>query len=50
MSPKAFEFLELVLSTRPDAVRKAQILETVWPDVVVSKARLAGLVKTSGER
>jgi len=45
LSPKAFRFLELLLSKRPDAVAKAEILETVWPDVVVSEASLATLAK-----
>jgi len=45
LPPKAFRFLELLLSKRPDAVAKAEILETVWPDVVVSEGSLATLVK-----
>ncbi|HQR45631.1 MAG TPA: FHA domain-containing protein [Thermoanaerobaculia bacterium] len=45
LSPKAFRFLELLLSKRPDAVAKEEILETVWPDVVVSEASLAALAR-----
>ena len=45
LSPKAFLLLELLLSKRPDAVSKAEILETVWPDVVVNEGSLAALVK-----
>jgi DNA-binding winged helix-turn-helix (wHTH) protein len=45
LSPKAFRLLELLLARRPDAVSKAEILETVWPDVVVSEGSLAALVK-----
>jgi DNA-binding winged helix-turn-helix (wHTH) protein len=45
LSPKAFRLLELLLSRRPDAVSKAEILETVWPDVVVNEGSLAALVK-----
>lgn len=45
LSPKAFRFLELLLSRRPNAVPKEEILETVWPDVVVSEASLATLAK-----
>jgi DNA-binding winged helix-turn-helix (wHTH) protein len=45
LSPKAFRLLELLLSKRPDAVSKAEILETVWPDVVVNEGSLAALVK-----
>ena len=45
LSPKAFRLLELLLAKRPDAVSKAEILETVWPDVVVNEGSLAVLVK-----
>jgi DNA-binding winged helix-turn-helix (wHTH) protein len=45
LSPKAFRLLELLLSKRPDAVPKAEILESVWPDAVVSEGSLAALVK-----
>jgi len=45
LSPKAFRLLELLLSKRPDAVSKAEILEKVWPDAVVSEGSLAVLVR-----
>lgn len=45
ISPKAFRLLELLLAKRPDAVSKAEILGTVWPDVVVNEGSLAALVK-----
>jgi len=45
LSPKAFRLLELLLSKRPDAVPKAEMLEAVWPDVVVNEGSLAALVK-----
>jgi DNA-binding winged helix-turn-helix (wHTH) protein len=45
LSPKGFRLLELLLAKRPDAVAKEEILEAVWPDVVVSEASLATLVK-----
>ena len=45
LSPKAFRLLELLLSKRPNAIPKAEILETVWPDAVVSEGSLAALVK-----
>jgi DNA-binding winged helix-turn-helix (wHTH) protein len=45
LSPKAFRLLEVLLAKRPDAVSKAEILEGVWPDVVVSEGSLAALVK-----
>src|ERR1039458_10303669 len=44
-SPKAFMLLELLLSRRPDAVSKAEILESVWPDTHVSEGSLTTLVK-----
>lgn len=45
LSPKAFQLLALLLAKRPDAISKAEILETVWPDVVVNEGSLAALVK-----
>jgi DNA-binding winged helix-turn-helix (wHTH) protein len=45
LSPKAFRLLELLLLKRPNAVSKAEILETVWPDAVVNEGSLAALVK-----
>jgi hypothetical protein len=43
LSPKAFQFLELLLSERPRAVPKAEIHERLWPDRFVSDASLARL-------
>ncbi len=45
LSPKAFRLLELLLSKRPDAIAKSEILDTVWPDAVVNEGSLAALVK-----
>ena len=45
LSPKAFQLLELLLSKRPNAVPKDEILEALWPDVVVTEGSLAALVK-----
>ncbi len=45
LSPKAFQLLELLLSRRPDAVSKAEILDAVWPGVFVSEGSLKVLVK-----
>lgn len=45
LSPKAFRLLEVLLSKRPNAVSKEEILEAVWPDVVVTEGSLAALVK-----
>jgi DNA-binding winged helix-turn-helix (wHTH) protein len=45
LEPRAFRLLELLLSRRPRALSKAEILETVWPDVVVTEGSLSALVK-----
>jgi DNA-binding winged helix-turn-helix (wHTH) protein len=45
LSPKAFKLLELLLSRRPDAVSKAEILESVWSQTHVSEGSLTNLVK-----
>ena len=45
LSPKAYRLLDLLLSKRPNAVSKEEILEAVWPDVVVTEGSLAALVK-----
>jgi DNA-binding winged helix-turn-helix (wHTH) protein len=45
VSPKAFQLLELLLSKRPNAVPKEEILEALWPDVVVTEGSLAALMK-----
>jgi DNA-binding winged helix-turn-helix (wHTH) protein len=44
LSPKAFQFLELLLDRRPDAVSKSELLERLWPDTFVSDASLHNLV------
>jgi DNA-binding winged helix-turn-helix (wHTH) protein len=43
LSPKAFEFLELLLQERPRAVSKQRIHERLWPDSFVSDASIARL-------
>lgn len=45
LTPRAFRLLELLLERRPRALPKAEILEEVWPDVVVTEGSLAALVK-----
>ena len=42
-SPKAFQFLELLLQERPRAVAKQEIHERLWPDSFVSDSSLARL-------
>lgn len=44
LSPKAFHLLALLLSRRPDAVTKAEIMETLWPGTTVSEGNLASIV------
>jgi len=43
LSPKAFQFLELLLSERPRAVAKQEIHQRLWPDSFVSDSSLARL-------
>jgi len=44
VSPKAFQFLELLLKSRPKALSKSQIHERLWPDTFVSDGTLASLL------
>jgi len=43
LSPKAFQFLVLLVQERPRAVAKQEIHERLWPDSFVSDASLARL-------
>ena len=43
LSPKGFQFLELLLVARPRAIAKPQIHERLWPDTFVSDSSLARL-------
>jgi DNA-binding winged helix-turn-helix (wHTH) protein len=43
LSPKAIDFLALLLAHRPRAVAKAEIMEKLWPDTFVSDASLSSL-------
>jgi FHA domain/Transcriptional regulatory protein, C terminal len=43
LSPKAFQFLELLLQERPRALPKHEIHERLWPSSFVSDASLARL-------
>lgn len=45
LSPKAFDLLALLVRRRPEAVSKAEILDTLWRDTFVSEGNLAVLVK-----
>lgn len=44
LSPKAFELLRLLVEARPRVVTKGEILQGVWPDVVVVEANVPVLV------
>jgi DNA-binding winged helix-turn-helix (wHTH) protein len=43
LSPKAFQFLDLLLRARPRAVTKQQIHDQLWPDAFVSDSSLPRL-------
>ncbi len=44
ISPKAFQFLELLLVSRPKALSKSEIHERLWPGTFVSDGSLASLL------
>ena len=44
LSPKAFQFLELLLASRPKALAKGEIHERLWPGTFVSDGTLASLL------
>ena len=44
VSPKGFDLLGHLLERRPEACRKQELQETLWPDSFVSEATLASLV------
>ena len=44
VTPKAFQFLELLLENRPRAVSKGEIHERLWPGTFVSDGALASLL------
>jgi hypothetical protein len=44
LSPKAFQFLELLLESRPRALSKSEIHERLWPGTFVSDGTLASLL------
>lgn len=43
LSPKAFDLLTILLTTRPRVVSKAELLERLWPSTFVEETNLAGL-------
>ena len=44
LSPKGFQFLELLLESRPKALSKSEIHERLWPGTFVSDGTLASLL------
>jgi DNA-binding winged helix-turn-helix (wHTH) protein len=44
ISPKAFQLLELLVESRPNAISKEKIHESLWPDSYVVDGNLANLV------
>jgi DNA-binding winged helix-turn-helix (wHTH) protein len=44
LSPKAFQFLELLLESRPKALSKSEVHERLWPGTFVSDGTLASLL------
>ncbi len=44
LSPKAFQFLRLLVEHRPRALSKAELHERLWPSTFVSDATLTSLV------
>ena len=44
LAPKALELLQLLIEERPRAVRKNELMDRLWPDVVVQEANLKNLV------
>ena len=45
LEPRALRLLELLLSRRPTALSKAEILDAVWPGTFVTEGSLSALVK-----
>jgi DNA-binding winged helix-turn-helix (wHTH) protein len=44
LAPKAFDLLQILIEERPRAVRKQELRDRLWPDVVVDEANLKNLV------
>ena len=44
LSPKALQLLQVLIEARPNALSKAQILESVWPSTFVADSNLASVV------
>lgn len=44
LTPKAFDLLSALIEARPRALRKEELREKLWPDVVVDESNLKSLV------
>ncbi len=44
LSPKAYALLDILVRSRPRAMAKSELQETLWPDTFVVEANLANLV------
>ena len=44
LAPKAFDFLTILVNSRPKALSKAELHATLWPDTFVSDGNLARVV------
>ena len=44
ISPKALQLLQLLISSRPKAISKAEIHEHLWPSTFVAESNLASIV------
>jgi DNA-binding winged helix-turn-helix (wHTH) protein len=44
LSPKAFQFLEMLLESRPKALSRSEIHERLWPGTFVSEGTLTSLL------
>lgn len=44
LAPKAFDLLQILIEERPRAVRKEELRDRLWPDVIVDEANLKNLV------
>jgi DNA-binding winged helix-turn-helix (wHTH) protein len=44
LTPRAFDLLQILIEERPRAVPKQELIDRLWPDVVVEEANLKNLV------
>ena len=49
VAPKTLDFLLLLLARAPNAVSKAELMATLWPDTHISEATLTGVVADARE-